>query len=295
MQSFITINKNTLNKINLAINNLTLWQFVLANLLLAIAFFFSRIFANEITGTIYLFLFLILPMIGVVLAIKNIKNNYNLLIGVQFFSWFCGLSILNYLDKRFLTLDFDLFIFPQDNLLQNLLVIACFVVFGILFLLLTKYANHNKKALTPFIFIPILIEFYVDGLIGMVISFFLVGAMAIWATRLLLNNSYKKSQLVNLMLGTFSLIFFEINVYYQNQLTKNYAETFLNQVTEYKNKNGQYPNSETLMIDRDYVKYHFDQNTNNQFPYFYWQEFKNPYCRHRFNFKEKEWVKDCKD
>lgn len=103
--------KNTLNKINLTIKNLTLWQFVVANFLLAIAFFFSRIFANEITGTIYLFLFLILPMIGVVLAIKNIKNNYNLLIGIQFFAWFCGLSILNYLDKRFLTLDFDLFIY----------------------------------------------------------------------------------------------------------------------------------------------------------------------------------------
>lgn len=65
---------------------------------------------------------------------------------------------------------------------------------------------------------------------------------------------------------------------------------------EYKNKNGQYPNSETLMIDRDYVKYHFNnQNTDNQFPYFYWQEFKNPYCHHRFNFENKEWIKDCKD
>lgn len=137
--------KNTLNKINLAIKNLTLWQFVLANLLLAIVFFFSRIFANEITGTIYLFLFLILPMIGVVLAIKNIKNNYNLLIGIQFFSWFCGLSILNYLDKRFLTLDFDLFIFPQDNLLQNLLVMVGFLFFALFFLSLTKYAITIKK------------------------------------------------------------------------------------------------------------------------------------------------------
>ncbi|WP_157073851.1 hypothetical protein [Moraxella oblonga] len=141
-----------------------------------------------------------------------------------------------------------------------------------------------------------MIEFYVDGLIGMVISFFLIGAMAVWVMRLLLENSFKKSQIINLILSIISLIFFEANAYYQNHLTKHNTKTILNQVIEYKNKTGQYPNSETIMIDRDYIKYHFNnQNTDNQWPYFYWQEFKNPYCRHRFNFETQEWVRYCTD
>lgn len=82
------INGGKILKSNITIKNLTLWQFLLTNIILAILLFFSKILANDITGILYLFLFFTLPMIGFILAIKNIKNNYNILIGVQFFFGF---------------------------------------------------------------------------------------------------------------------------------------------------------------------------------------------------------------
>lgn len=274
---------------NLTIKNFTLWQFVLANILLIGMLFLISQFKFLYWQVIF-FAFLFLPLFCFILAIKNQKYSHK---------W------LKHLSASLWTISFVIFINikNQGNLdLSSVLFALAFCTFFFFiqhFLIL--YTQNSKQTNTLLFVILIILATTMDvlsnqGLLGLTLSPFLTIGLVIWTARLFLTKQFILRHSINIMVGILFVIGSEFNTNHQNTKLKTDGQALAKEIMAYHKIHQTYPNKDSLSIKSTSVRYHtgYDKDKKN-YALLYYSDFKMPLCRYFYDFEKQAWDEDCKD
>lgn len=274
------------------LKNLSLTSFTIINILLVAVFFFRLLLPIYVQ----LFLFMLPPMLGFVLVMKNKKHNYHLLLVLGVVIWIVGLIILNVIDDKLL--GFDLVIFKVNtDVVENFFRLLTFGIFALISLSLVRLAHQDKKPLTALVFIPVGVLMFADGLFGYILSGIVMVAMMVWLVGGLFHEKFLKNYTINIGIGMILLVGFELLSHHENQQSEQIANMFLSEVEDYHRIHDIYPHEEKEGNDNKVI-YHmvspYDK-TIKSYPVLYWRDHKNPYCRHQFDFEKRAWYGFCSD
>lgn len=284
------LRKIIFNTLNLDIKNLTLWQFVLANLLLiGVLFLISQL--KFLYWQVMFFAFLFLPLLSFILAVKNQKYSHKLLKHISASLW---------------TIIFVIFINikNQGNLdLSSILFALAFCAFFFFiqhFLIL--YTQNSKPTNTLLFVILMAVATLMDflgqtGLLGATLTPIMTIGLVIWTARLILTKQFILRHSINIIVGILFVIGSEFNANHQNTKSQTDGQALAKEIIAYHKIHQTYPNKESLITNNPKVRYHiwYSEPNKKSHAMLYYSDFKNPYCRHRFNFEQQEWIKDCKD
>lgn len=287
------INKSTLNKINLAIKNLTLWQFIAVNILLIGVLFLITKF-QFLYWQFWFFAFLFLPLFCFILAINNQKYSHKRLKNLSASLWTISFVILSIFINIKNQGDIDL--------LSVLLTLAFCAFFFFIQHFLILYTQNSKQTNTLLFVILIILATTMDvlsnqGLLRLTLSPFLAIGLVIWTARLILTKKFIKRHLINIIASIFFITGFEFNANYQNNKAKIDGQVLAKEITEYHKIHQTYPNKESLIINNPKVRYHIwhSEPDKKSHAMLYYSDFKMPYCRYFYDFEKQAWSEHCKD
>ncbi|MDI4484075.1 hypothetical protein AAHK14_09935 [Moraxella sp. K1664] len=284
------LRKIIFNTLNLAVKNLTLWQFIIANLLLIGMLFLISQFKFLYWQVIF-FAFLFLPLLSFILAINNQKYSHKWLKHLSASLWTIGLFIFINIKNQ-----------GEIDLSSVLFTLAFFAFFFFIQHFLILYTQNSKPTNTLLFVILMAVATLMDffsniGLLGAILTPIITIGLVIWTARLILTKQFILRHCINMIVGTLFVIGSEFNANYQNTKSQTDGQALAKEITEYHKIHQTYPNKESLIINNPKVRYHHwhSEPDKKSHAMLYYSDFKMPYCRYFYDFEKQAWSEDCKD
>lgn len=281
--------KTVFKQPNLTIKNLTLWQFIIVNLLLIGMLFLISQF-KFLYWQVGFFAFLFLPLLSFILAIKNQKYSHKLLKHISASLW---------------TIIFVIFINIKNkgniDLSSILFTLAFCAFFFFIQHLLILYTKNSKPTNTLLFIILMAVATLMDflgqtGLLGAILTPVITIGLVIWTARLFLTKQFILRHSINIIVGILFVIGSEFNANYQNTKSQTDGQTLAKEIIAYHKIHQTYPNKDSLSIKSTNVRYHtgYDKDKKN-YALLYYSDSKMPLCRYFYDFKKQAWDEYCRD
>lgn len=287
------LNNKMLFKLKITISNLTLWQFIVVNILLIGVLFLITKF-QFLYWQFWFFAFLFLPLFCFILAINNQKYSHKRLKQLSASLWTISFVILSIFMNIKNQGDIDLS--------SVLLTLAFCAFFFFIQHFLILYTQNSKQTNTLLFVILMAVATLMDflgqtGLLGATLMPAITIGLVIWTARLILTKQFILRHSINIMVGILFVIGSEFNANYQNTKLKTDGQVLAKEIIEYHKIHQTYPNKESLIINNPKVRYHiwYSEPDKKSHAMLYYSDFKMPYCRYFYDFEKQAWSEDCKD